>query len=330
MSAVTVPAIQDRVQRKVHGWYERVNTRWCYLFLLPAMILTGMFTFYPMVMSWVYSTMRWSGFTDDMTFIGLGNYTEIVQDPMFWRAFGRSMIFVLVGTPVRVVLALLLAIVLNRQVMKLSSVFRTMFFLPVMAAASVMGVVMSFVLSPNNGPLNAALMQAHLVQNPIEFLSDPNLALWSVLGVHLWKNFGTTMIYWLAALQTVPQDYLEAGQIDGAGAWALLRYIRLPILIPFALIIVILTAKENLHAFGIVQTMTGGGPYYASQVIEVYIYQTAFQPEEGGVPRLGYASAAGCFFGTATLIFALIQLWAAKKVADTRAAMRMPEGGGAE
>ena len=290
------------------------------------MILTALFSFYPMVMSWVYSTVDWSGYTTDKTFVGLGNYIELVQDPLFWNAFARSGIFVLVGTPVRVFLALLVALVLNQQVMKLSAVFRTMFFMPVMASAAVIGVVMNFVLSPNNGPVNAILMNLHLVGQPIEFTSNPDLALWTVLSVHIWKNFGTTMIYWLAALQTVPDEYIEAAQIDGAGVWSILRYIRLPILLPFALIIIVLTAQENIHAFGIVQAMTQGGPYFKSQVLEVFIYQTAFQPQSGGVPRLGFASAAGCFFGTATLIFALIQLWVVRKVGEMRSEVQAAGG----
>ena len=197
------------------------------MFLVPALILTALFTFYPMIMSWVFSTMRWSGFTEDMTFIGLDNYIELVNDPMFWRAFGRSAIFMLVGTPIRVILALLVAIVLNQKVMRLSPLFRTMFFLPVTAAAAVIGVVMTFVLSPNNGPLNSVLVGSGLTQQPVEFLSDPGMSLWTVLLVHVWKNFGITMIYWLAALQTIPQDYIEAARIDGAGAWGILRHIRL-------------------------------------------------------------------------------------------------------
>ena len=322
---------QVAVQRRVGGWYQRVTTRWCYVFLLPALILTAMFTFYPMIMSWVYSTMDWSGFTNDMDFVGLGNYRELIADGRFWKSFGRSMIFVLVGTPLRVGLALLVAIILNRKVMRLSPAFRTLFFLPVMAAASIIGVVMTFVLSPNNGPVNKVLLTSGLVESPIEFLSDPKLSLWSVLLVHVWKNFGTTMIYWLAALQTVPEEYYEAARIDGAGSWQLLRHITMPILIPFALIIIVLTAKENLHAFGIVQAMTQGGPYFSSEVIEVYIYKTAFAPDEaGGLPRLGYASAAGCFFGTATLLFALVQLWAARKVADTRRELNKARSGGEE
>lgn len=327
LSVIRVEAAQESAQRHVKGWYERITARWCYLFLIPSMILAGLFTFYPTVMSWVYSLMDWSGFTTHMRFVGLSNYVEIVHDPLFWHAFLRSAIFMVVGTPVRAALALVVAIVLNKEAMRLSAVFRTMFFLPVIGTAAVMGVVMNLMLSPNNGPVNALLMQTHLISTPIDFLG-PSGALWSSLAVHVWKNFGTTMIYWLAALQTVPKDYLEAAQIDGAGTWALLRYIRLPILIPFALIIVVLTAQENLHAFAIIQAMTGGGPYFASQVIEIYIYQTAFAPEGqvNAVPRLGYASAAGCFFGTATLLVALTQLWVARKVAETRAMTKQARG----
>jgi multiple sugar transport system permease protein len=315
---MTTATVESAVQRRVGGWYSRITTRWCYVFLIPALILTGMFTFYPMIMSWVYSTFSWSGFTEEMTFVGLANYAQLVQDPAFWASFGRSMIFVLVGTPVRVGLALLVAIILNRQVLRLSSAFRTLFFLPVMASASIIGVVMSFVLSPNNGPANTLLVGSGVADTPIEFLSDPEIALWSVLGVHVWKNFGTTMIYWLAALQTVPAEYYEAARIDGAGSWQLLRHITMPILIPFALIIIVLTAKENLHAFAIIQAMTQGGPYFSTQVIEIYIYKTAFAPDGGAVPQLGYASAAGCFFGTATLLLALVQLWVARRVSETR------------
>lgn len=312
--------LQRAIQTRVGNAYTRASARWCYLFLLPGLVLTAAFTFYPMIMSWVYSTMDWSGFTDDMTFVGLANYIKLVHDGFFWAAFGRSLIFVLVGTPVRVVLALLLAIVLNQQVLKLSPLFRTMFFLPVMASASIIGVINAFVLSPDGGPVNAVLVGTGLVHQPVEFLSDPKLALWTTLAAHTWKNFGTTMIYWLAALQTVPGEYLEAAQVDGAGAWAGLRHITLPILVPFAIVIIVLTAKENLQAFALIQAMTGGGPYFRTQVVEVYIFYTAFQPDSG-VPQLGYASAAGCFFGTATLLLALAQAWAGRRLNSMRKAV---------
>lgn len=292
---------------------------WCYIFMIPAGILSLMFTFYPMVMSWYFSFLDWSGITVERTFIGWGNYRELIQDHMFWASFGRSFIFMAVGTPVQVGVALLVAIALNNQVRRLSTTFRTLFFLPAVTTVAIVGVVMTSVFSVYNGPVNAVLQWMHLINAPIDFLGSPKTALWTVLGVQVWKNVGITMIYWLASLQTVPQEYYEAAKVDGAGRRHLLRHITVPLLIPFAVIITVLTANANLHTFAIVQTMTRGGPYFSTQTIEVFIYQTAFvTTDTGGVPRLGYASAAGCLFGIATLFIALAQAWAARKVAMAR------------
>ncbi len=300
-------------------WQRYSTPFWCYVFMAPATILAGLFTFYPMVMSWVYSTYDWNGFSSAKDFVGLGNYQELWGDGLFWDAFGRSLIFVLFGTPLRVGVALALAILLNRQALRMSPVFRTMFFMPVVTTAAIVGIVMTFILGSYGSPINEALQQLHLIDAPIDFLSNPDSALWSVLMVHVWKNTGITMIYWLAVLQTVPQSYYDAAKVDGAGAWAILRHITVPILAPFAVVIIVLTANENLHAFALVQAMTEGGPYFSTQVIEVYIYQTAFASETaGGIPRLGYASAAGCFFGTAALVLALLQGLAVRQSRNMR------------
>ncbi|HEX6681315.1 MAG TPA: sugar ABC transporter permease [Candidatus Limnocylindrales bacterium] len=293
--------------------------RWVYLFMVPSAVLGLLFTLYPTVMSWYFSFLDWSGFSDNSSFVGFANYREAMADPMFWDSFGRSLLFVLVAVPIRLTLALLAAIVLNNQALKLSPLFRTMFFLPVVTTAAIVGVVMSLMYSPFNGPINDVLMGMHLIAKPIDFLGDPGTSLWSVMAVEVWKNFGITMIYWLAALQTVPRHYYEAAALDGAGRWQVLRHITMPILLPFAAIITLLTANSVLHTFGIIQTMTAGGPFFASQTVEVFIYQTAFAPAGGGVPRLGYASAAGCLFGLCVMLIALLQIWAGRRVAQARA-----------
>jgi multiple sugar transport system permease protein len=151
-------------------------------------------------------------------------------------------------------------------------------------------------------------------------LGDPGTALWTVAAVWIWKWFGITMIYWLAALQVVPQDLYEAARIDGANRWALHKDITLPMVFPFAIVIILITVVGSLNVFGLVQTMTGGGPYFASEVMEVYIYRNAFG--EGGIPRLGYASAAALFFGITVLGLSLLQGWGLKKANDARAQMR--------
>ena len=301
--------------------FDRIlQYRWCYLFMLPSTVLAVMFTFYPMVMSWYFSFLRWSGFTSERAWVGLENYRQLIADEEFWAAFGRSFLFVLVAMPIQLLLSLLVAILLNNQAMRLAPIFRTFFFLPVVTTGAIIGIVMTFVFSPFNGPVNELLGMFGIP--PIDFLGNPDSALWTVMLVFVWKNFGITMIYWLAALQTVPTVYYEAARVDGAGRWSLFRYITAPILIPFAIIIVLLSANATLHAFAIVQAMTGGGPAGATETIEVFIYTTAFADQEGaGVPRLGYASAAGCFFGVTVMVIALVQVWAARRVAATRAAL---------
>ncbi len=292
--------------KKGGGFGQRLwAARWCYLFMVPALILSILFTAYPIVASWYFSFLDWSGFTSVRTFIGLENYREVLQDKYFWDAFKRTFLFMFVSTPPRLVLSLLLAIILNDQALKLAPIFRTFIFIPVVTTAAIVGIVMTFVFSPFNGPVNKALLGLGLVSQPIDFLGNPDTAMWTVVAVFIWKNFGITMIYWLAALQTVPAELYEAAKVDGAGSWAIFRRITLPLLVPFTIIITLITVVQTLRVFPIVQTMTGGGPFFASEVMEVYIYRTAFGT--GGIPRLGYASAVGVFFGLATLIIAIIQ-----------------------
>lgn len=294
--------------------------RWYYLFMLPNLILAAMFTFYPTVMSWYFAFLDWSGFTSDKEWIGLENFREIIDDSYFWDAYQRSFMFMAVAVPIQVVLALVVALILNDQSYKLGPFFRTVFFLPVVTSSAIIGIVMTFVFSPFNGPANKILLDSGLIDRPVDFLGDPDTALWTVAAVWIWKWFGITMIYWLAALQVVPQDLYEAARLDGAGRWNLHKDITLPMVFPFAVVIVLITIVGSLNVFGLVQTMTGGGPFFASEVMEVYIYRNAFG--ESGIPRLGYASAAALFFGITVLGLSLMQGWGLKKANDARSQMK--------
>jgi multiple sugar transport system permease protein len=288
--------------------------------MAPNLVLAALFTFYPTVMSWYFAFLDWSGFTSEKEWIGLENFREIIEDDFFWDAYIRSFLFMLVAVPIQVVLALIIALILNDSSYKLGPFFRTVFFLPVVTSAAIIGIVMTFVFSPFNGPVNKILLDFNLVDRPVDFLGDPDTALWTVAGVWIWKWFGITMIYWLAALQVVPQDLYEAARIDGANRWSLHKDITLPMVFPFAVVIILITVVGSLNVFGLVQTMTGGGPFFASEVMEVYIYRNAFG--ESGMPRLGYASAAALFFGLTVLILSLLQGWGLKKANDARAQMK--------
>lgn len=304
-------------------WRQMWRARWYYLFMIPSLILAVMFTAYPIVASWYYSFLDWSGFTSQQTWVGLANYRETLHDTYFWGAFKRSFLFMFASVPPRLILALLVALLLNDQALKLAPVFRTLFFIPVVTTAAIVGVVMTFIFSPFNGPIDKALLALHLIDRPIDFLGNPDTALWTVVVVFIWKNFGITMIYWLAALQTVPAELYEAARVDGAGRLAIFRRITIPLLTPFTVIITLITVVQTLRVFPIVQTMTGGGPFFASEVMEVYIYRTAFGT--GGIPRLGYASAVAVVFGVTTMFIAIGQGWALRRA---RAATRTLEAGG--
>lgn len=307
------PATHPRRTR----WQRIVAARWCYLFMIPSLILAAMFTFWPIVASWYYSLLDFSGFSSARPFIGLANYRELIHDPFFWRSFGHSFLFMLVTVPIRLSLSLLVAIILNDRALRLAPLFRTLFFLPVVTTTAIVGILMTFLFSPFNGPINKTLIALHLASQPVDFLGDPHRALWTIMGVQVWKSFGFTMIYWLAALQAIPAELYEAARVDGAGRGAQFRGITVPLLRPFAVVILLITAVNTLRVFDLVQTMTGGGPFFASEVVEVYIYRNAFSVS-GGIPREGYASSVGVFFGLTVMVIALTQAWAIRKARAVR------------
>jgi multiple sugar transport system permease protein len=290
---------QDRAGVARQLW----QARWPYLFLLPTAVLYGLYTLWPIGASWWYSFLSWSGFEGEKTFVGLQNYRDVLADPLFWNSFGITMLFMVVTVPLRVALGLAIALLLNHPRLPFQRLFRTAFFLPVVTTTAIVGVVMQFVFDPSDGPVSEVLQGAGAPG--VDFLGSPDAALWTVTAVHTWKWVGVTMIYWLAALQTVPRDVLEAAQVDGASGWQSFRHVTVPMLIPFFVIITLLTIEQNLQIFDLVMTMTGGGPFYATEVIELYIYRWAFAAT---VPELGFASAAAVVLGLVLLVVGIGQL----------------------
>lgn len=294
--------------RELDGSKERVGQRlwrdrWLYLFLLPTVLLYGAYTIWPVLASVRYSLLDWNGFDSEGAFIGLANYVELASDPQFWNAFRITLTFLVIAVPLRVGLALILAVVLNNPRLPFAKIFRTALFLPVVTTGAIVGVVMRFILDPTGGPINVALLESGLLDRPVNFLGQAGLALYSAIGIWVWKWLGVTLIYWLAALQTIPKDLYEAARIDGADWGEQFRYVTLPLLVPFLVIITLITAVEATNVFDLMLTLTGGGPFYATEVIDIFVYRQAFA---ANIPRLGYASAAALFFGAC--VFALVAL----------------------
>lgn len=281
----------------------RMNA-WCWLFMLPAVGFYILFQGYPIICSIQYSLLDWSGMTSDAVFTGLANYKELIQDGLFWNAFFNSFKYMLMIVPLELAVSLFLAYMLNNERLKGRSVYRTMYFIPVITTASVVGIIMIFILGVQ-GPVNYLLTTLHILDQPVNFLGDAKAALPTLVIISLWKDCGTYMIYWLAGLQGVSKDVYEAATIDGAGRGKTFFYIVLPLIAPTGGIIAILCTINSLKVFDIVKTMTEGGPYYATDVIATYVYRNAFSSETG-MPRLGYASAAAMFFGIVIIIIGLV------------------------
>ena len=309
-TAGSVPrrSVLDRI------WEARID----YLFLVPGMAIFGAFILWPLVASNWFSLLNWTGFGATKEFVGLANYREILQDPFFLAAFRRSFAFTLATVPAQMLLSLVLAIILNNKLLKLSTLFRTMIFLPVVTPVAVIAIVMVLLLSPFNGPVNGALVSLGLVDRPVDFLGSPDLALWTLAAIFVWKWTGVTLIYWLAALQTVPEELYEAARIDGVTPRQMMVHVVLPIIAPFAVVIGLISAIAALNVFPLVQATTEGGPFFSSEVMEVYIFRTAFAPASGQVPRLGIASAAGVLFGLAIMGLTILQGLAIRKVRRRR------------
>jgi multiple sugar transport system permease protein len=288
--------------------------RWIYVFLLPTLTLVGAFTIYPVIASIWFSLLDWNGFERAGTFIGIGNYKELIADPLFWNAFRNTLVFLVLAVPLRVGLALILAVILNKK-FRFVRLFRTAIFLPVVTTAAIVGVVMRYVLDPSGGPLNIALLNSHILGQPLNFLGNASVALYSAVGIWVWKWLGITLIYWLAALQTIPNDVYEAAEIDGATAWDRFRTITVPLLTPFTIIITLITVIEATNIFDLMLTLTGGGPFYATEVIDIFVYRQAFT---SNVPRLGYSSAAAIFFGVCFIVLAIAQIVVLTRIRQRR------------
>ncbi len=288
-----VLAITKRNRRK--EWL--VLNGWCWLFMAPAVIFYILFQGYPILCSIQYSLLDWSGLTSNAVFVGLKNYRELLHDELFWNAFVNSFRYTLMIVPLELAVSLFLAYMLNDEKMKGRSAYRTMYFIPVVTTASVVGIIMIFILGVQ-GPVNHVLMTLHLIDAPINFLGNAKYAMPTLVLISLWKDCGTYMIYWLAGLQGVSKDVYEAA--TGANRRQTFFHIVLPLIAPVGGIIAILCAINSLKVFDIVKTMTEGGPFYATDVIATYVYRSAFSSEIG-MPRLGYASAAALFFGAVVI-----------------------------
>ncbi|GCE16881.1 carbohydrate ABC transporter permease [Dictyobacter kobayashii] len=306
----TPAASRQRAPLKRTIWQDIMANGWSYLYIAPLVILILAFTIYPTFASLGYTLYQWNGIGDPSNFVGFDNFTRVMHDSIFWGSFLHTLIYTAVLVPVQLALALALALVLNNPKLKFSTFYRSVYFIPAVTSAAVIGVVVQLIVSNFGDNINQFLINIHLIHDQIDFLGDPRFALGIIIAVGIWNTLGYNLVYFLAGLQTIPTEMYEAATIDGANSFGRFFYITIPMLRAVGLVIVILAILGSLQVFDLVMVMTDGGPYNATEVVNTYIFHQAF----GGAsrvavePNIGFASAASFFYGLILMAFSALQL----------------------
>jgi raffinose/stachyose/melibiose transport system permease protein len=276
------------------------------VFLLPALLLYGLFVLYPIVQSARYSLYDWNGFGPLQDFIGLDNFRNVFRDARFREALTHNVILVVLSLLLQLPAALALALLLNARVTG-RAVMRTVFFAPYVLSEVVTGVVWRQILRPN-GLLDQSLDGVGAGGWVQGWLSDPDVVLYALFFVISWKYFGFHMILMLAGLQQIPAELKEAATIDGASSWKTFRFITLPLLGPTIRVSVFLSVIGALQLFDLVWVTTRGGPIGASSTMSTYLYDR-FRDS-----RFGYASAVSIvIFGLSLGVALLYQRFALRR-----------------
>ena len=258
--------------------YNRAG-RTAYMFLTPALSAIIIFFFLPVIAAFLISFTDLDiyslGNLSNVRFIGFNNYTKLFNDPLFWISLKNTFYFVIIGGPLSIAVSLGAAMLLNSKIVKLKSVFRLSYFLPVVTTLVAVAIVWRFIYNPHFGILNYFLGWFGI--NPVDWLGDPDWAMPAIIIMAVWKNFGYNMIIFIAGLQNIPGYLYEAAEIEGAGKWQKFRFITLPMLAPTTLFVSIITMIGYFQLFAEPYVMTQGGPLNSTLSIVLYMYEEGFR-----------------------------------------------------
>lgn len=276
----------------------------------PALAAIAVFFFVPAGASLVLSFTDFDIYAladlSNLRFIGFQNYARLIENPLFWKAVGNTMWFVLLGTPLIVALSLMAAMLVNAHVLRWRPVWRVALFAPYVTTLVATAVVWRYLLHTRYGLVNYALGLVGI--GPIDWLGDPQASLPAILLFVGWKSVGYNMIIFLAALQTVPRELDEAARLDGAGWWMRLRHVTLPAIAPTVLLVSILTVAAMFQLFAEPYVMTQGGPAQSTVTILYFMYEEGFKWW-----NLGSGAAVAFLLFLCILALTLVQLRVARR-----------------
>lgn len=308
---MTMTAEPDHTARRPFGsrLTDRLSMKtrrliWVWSFLALPILFYSVIRFYPTIEAFWLSFTNWD-LMSAPEFIGIANYQKLFADPEFWKVFKNTFIYLLVGTPISLVLAFVIAYYLDR-VRVMHGFIRALYFLPYLTTAAAMAWVWRWFYQPAPiGFINNILSSIGLPQQG--FLRSVDQGLYAIMATSIWAGLGFQIIIFMAGLRAVPGTFYEAARIDGLGEWAILSKITIPLLKPTTVFLVVFSSIGFLRIFDQVYNMTTndpGGPLGSTKPLVLMIYQTAFSSY-----AMGYAAAQTIILFIILLCVSLLQLW---------------------
>ena len=300
MSVAATPAPVRRIEEDRRRTRRRRSIRLTlegWAFVAPATIIVLGLSIFPAIWSFFLSLQRWDGFSQPEN-VGIHNYVYAATDPDLQSAIAHTVLYTLLFVPASVLLGLLLAVALNRRI-RFIGLYRTAIFVPFVASAAATGILTTYLFSPQFGLLNNVLRRIGLPQQG--WLEDPHEALIVIAIMSLWGSAAFTTVIFLAALQDIPADLLEAATLDGANRRQAFWHVTVPQLAPVTLFAGIWQAIDALQLFDLVYTTTRGGPLDATQTVVYYLWKQAFQNT-----AFGYGSAVAWLLFVVTMVITLV------------------------
>lgn len=278
MTAIESRRLHRTARETIEGWG----------FVAPAMLIVLGLSIFPAVWAFLLSLQKWDGFSEPR-FIGPANYEGMVTDSELLDSVVHTLLFTVMFVPASVLLGLFLATALNRRI-RFVGFYRTAIFVPFVASAVATGILTTYLFSPQFGLVNNVLHRLGLPEQG--WLEDPSQAMVVVVIMALWSNAAFTTVIYLAALQDIPSELIEAARIDGASSWQAFWSVTWPQLTPVTIFIGIWQSVQAIQLFDLVYTTTRGGPLNATETVVFYLWKTAFKKLEFGY---GSAVAYGLF-----------------------------------
>ena len=283
------------------------ETATSYLFLAPFLVFFVMFVVYPMFMC-VYTSFFDATMGKEDVFIGFQNYKTLFQDDVFWVALRNTMIIVLVSVPVTCAFSLWVASVISRMHVAATSLFRCIFYLPVVTGSVAVTMVWKWMYNNYYGIFNYLGTQTGLLDKNINWLGDPKYALGCIILILLTTSVGQPIVLYVSALDNVDKSLVEAAEVDGATQMQAFWKIKWPQMMPTTLYILVITTINSFQCFALIQLLTSGGPKNSTMTIMYYIYYSAFK-----LYKYGYGNAMGVILAIIIAILSALQFKAGQE-----------------